>query len=793
MISKGANPHHINDLGFSPVNVTKSDEIKNYLNSVEIPAEKESENVSKFESVLSPGITDKEEQMMTEQVPEMKKPSKKPQRVVEPLVLRKKSNDKPLRNEISNVKSKIDRSSFEVNENPFVKADKQQKQETVRVGSKFEEQLKQIQKQSYAEETPDSEANSEQENADFIKSIKSLSVKGRSIKSYEKKNEFKSKAQQIMADINHYMARPEGLSHQVKEADISIKDEASEVKVSKSSDISTSMGSGSTKSSAKSSSTSYNDLENDLQKYMSFMKFREQNEPINSSLKNLSDSISHNPAASEVSKPSLTAVKDEKPQKKNFAQKSQTLKGTKSISTLGRIDEKIDLPSDYYSTVYLKNAKSIYLVDEPMESQKNEEQFSKPSTEDGLVRVTSAITKAKSVLSINDFQLGNDGKENSKLLINLASIRGLGVSFTKNPDNLSFYCVVRSTGRPPIVSKPVKVGPFFESINFDEHLEIASPHMDRALVLELCVRAEYLKKTKKFRNIIPSSKSQLNLNGPGEIFDEPICQVKIRLSDIKKKSRNGSIVDRKWNWEPLERNSTQNDQNIPGRSLARSTSRLAEAGQSFLKRIQSFSSRSRLVQEQKPRIVKNIVDVVQPGTCHVRLLLVDSFSDKDAVPTRIDNAAKWMKIKKWETIEWISGLLSQEGGDVKFWRLRYFKAIGSRLEAFDEQTMEHRSTIDLKQVQSVFEFPEEVDSELYSIKNSFRLVMRDGKYIEFYANTREEYKQWISVFKMIVREISEIYGKKKSLENLMKPVERGSLPDVKPKKKAKNIKRRVPV
>jgi hypothetical protein len=175
---------------------------------------------------------------------------------------------------------------------------------------------------------------------------------------------------------------------------------------------------------------------------------------------------------------------------------------------------------------------------------------------------------------------------------------------------------------------------------------------------------------------------------PPTIREETISRIQIHIGDIMDRCNN-NILERCWSWEvqePIRNRSNSSSERPESRfsgfsSLSRSSSRIKEAGNFLLSKLQSKDPSSMLARGE------SLYEVMEAGTLGMQLFYVDgleSAEEASKVPLKIQNAYTWLTRKNWVNTDWLSGFLSQQGGDVSSWRRRFFKMVGSQLDAYHE-------------------------------------------------------------------------------------------------------------
>ena len=169
--------------------------------------------------------------------------------------------------------------------------------------------------------------------------------------------------------------------------------------------------------------------------------------------------------------------------------------------------------------------------------------------------------------------------------------------------------------------------------------------------------------------------------GSDDIQDEVLCRLHISVDEIAHKCVL-NVLERKWSWDVVE--APGQERVTLNRSHSRA-SRLSEAGTFILDKLAARGlNRSATVRER----VRNY-SVAEAGTLEMQMFLIPSLSDDEypMVPIKIADAQDYLSRKVWHATEWHSGHLSQQGGDVKFWRRRFYRVIGARMEACHEMVL----------------------------------------------------------------------------------------------------------
>ncbi|EME84728.1 uncharacterized protein MYCFIDRAFT_152941 [Pseudocercospora fijiensis CIRAD86] len=117
--------------------------------------------------------------------------------------------------------------------------------------------------------------------------------------------------------------------------------------------------------------------------------------------------------------------------------------------------------------------------------------------------------------------------------------------------------------------------------------------------------------------------------------------------------------------------------------------------------------------------------------------------------------------------------LSQQGGDCTHWRRRFFRLQGPRLTAYHEHTQQKRAVINLSKASRLVDdkntlvanpksanpsskggrrksaFAEEDEGYQY-VEEGFRIRFANGETIDFYADSRAEKDEWMSVLSQVI-------------------------------------------
>ncbi|KAH8551886.1 hypothetical protein BGW37DRAFT_492790 [Umbelopsis sp. PMI_123] len=139
-------------------------------------------------------------------------------------------------------------------------------------------------------------------------------------------------------------------------------------------------------------------------------------------------------------------------------------------------------------------------------------------------------------------------------------------------------------------------------------------------------------------------------------------------------------------------------------------------------------------------------------------------------PRDIDECMRGFDNRRWHENVWRTGYMSQMGGDVNFWRRRYYKAVGARLLAYHDTHLAPRAAIDLTQAvrltsngRLIFGTPQSPEqssnhsetSEEDCVKNSFQFTFSNGEKIDFFCDTERERDVWINTLRAALRSIPQ--------------------------------------
>ncbi|KAJ2955961.1 hypothetical protein NQZ79_g8121 [Umbelopsis isabellina] len=139
-------------------------------------------------------------------------------------------------------------------------------------------------------------------------------------------------------------------------------------------------------------------------------------------------------------------------------------------------------------------------------------------------------------------------------------------------------------------------------------------------------------------------------------------------------------------------------------------------------------------------------------------------------PRDIDECMKGFDARRWHESVWRVGNMSQMGGDINFWRRRYYKAVGARLLAYHDTHLAPRAAIDLNQVirltsngkvmfghpsQSPDQSQQLIQPEEDSVKNSFQFTFSNGEKIDFFCDTERERDLWVNTLSAAIRSMPQ--------------------------------------
>ncbi|KFA68770.1 hypothetical protein S40285_01142 [Stachybotrys chlorohalonatus IBT 40285] len=163
------------------------------------------------------------------------------------------------------------------------------------------------------------------------------------------------------------------------------------------------------------------------------------------------------------------------------------------------------------------------------------------------------------------------------------------------------------------------------------------------------------------------------------------------------------------------------------------------------------------------------------GKLELQLLFVPrpkNATDED-MPKSMNSCIRELKAAEERLARNWEGHLSQQGGDcpqVKYWRRRYFKLVGTKLTAYHEATRQPRATINLSNAKRLIDdrralmekettgkngkrrrsgFAEEEEGYMF-VEEGFRIRFNNGELIDFYADTAEDKEGWMKVLSDII-------------------------------------------
>lgn len=154
------------------------------------------------------------------------------------------------------------------------------------------------------------------------------------------------------------------------------------------------------------------------------------------------------------------------------------------------------------------------------------------------------------------------------------------------------------------------------------------------------------------------------------------------------------------------------------------------------------------------------------GICRLQLqmMFIPRIEANEILPRSIHEANEIIKSATNVQLPYMEGFLSQLGGDCKYWRRRYFTLTNTTLTAHSESSRKPRATINLSKAVKVVDdkssltqptivvgsnrrksaFAEQEEGFLF-VEEAFRLRFANGEIIDFYADSREAKKKWVTV------------------------------------------------
>lgn len=343
--------------------------------------------------------------------------------------------------------------------------------------------------------------------------------------------------------------------------------------------------------------------------------------------------------------------------------------------------------------------------------------------------------------SSNDSIANNSSSTHGKLYLQLMNMRGLVMNLPKMAEKSSLHCVITVDDSEPMLTNSIQCCdenmytniPLTDEFSFELDLDD-----DAVVKIELRLRLEFSQKPRRSftrRLLRADSLSAIFRGGASsqkgiqQIHEQTVCQIQFNLSQIKDRCKDKPL-ERKWSWEVVEPETVAPS---PERSMSsmRRTSLLSRASTRNYKGVADDRSLT--------------ADIQETGTLQLKSLYLEASSNEE-LPTSLNAAVLYVEQRQMQSETYISGFLSQQGGDIKYWRRRYFEVTGFMMNAYHEfYTDDLRTSIDLSQMVGVEELPMEVDTDRFPVKNSFRICFKHGEYIDFYADSKEERERWVSV------------------------------------------------
>lgn len=153
----------------------------------------------------------------------------------------------------------------------------------------------------------------------------------------------------------------------------------------------------------------------------------------------------------------------------------------------------------------------------------------------------------------------------------------------------------------------------------------------------------------------------------------------------------------------------------------------------------------------------------------IQMMFVPRVMATEVLPRSIQEATELLKRAKVQDVSCMEGFLSQLGGDCKYWRRRYFTLTNTTLTAHSETSRKPRAIINLAKAIRVVEdksqlteptvvigknrrksaFAEQEEGFMF-VDEGFRLRFANGEIIDFYADTRDAKKKWVSILNKVV-------------------------------------------
>ncbi len=132
----------------------------------------------------------------------------------------------------------------------------------------------------------------------------------------------------------------------------------------------------------------------------------------------------------------------------------------------------------------------------------------------------------------------------------------------------------------------------------------------------------------------------------------------------------------------------------------------------------------------------------------VTMLFIPRTSETETLPRSIKMAMEEARMLKNLRSVKLEGYLSQQGGDCRYWKRRYFKLKDLDFIAHNESNMKPRANINLSKAVKIINSSDDIETGQRA--EQFKVKFLNGEIIDFTADNLEEKMEWVQALQKVV-------------------------------------------
>lgn len=161
--------------------------------------------------------------------------------------------------------------------------------------------------------------------------------------------------------------------------------------------------------------------------------------------------------------------------------------------------------------------------------------------------------------------------------------------------------------------------------------------------------------------------------------------------------------------------------------------------------------------EERQKFKKVPIQAYKIATVQITMMFIPQSNTKARLPTSIKAAEEELRLAKERKNISLEGCLSQEVGDCKYWRRRWFSLRNAKLDCNSQDAKKLRKPIELATIKTIIDTEQMTHEEKREMMarcpyydRSFQLLINDGDIITFYADSVDSKNTWVRALKIAV-------------------------------------------